>query len=180
MLDEASANKTDSAKNILVRVSALAVLAAPAWITSARAQNLKLTCKQPIDIGNIIATNCAGSYVISPDGVHKNVGGCLVVNSAAQAGSCELSVTGGAATKSAVVAFTKADFLLSAAQAFTSVKMDSLRMKLRDETTIVTKLTLGTPTLASKVTIDIGGTLNFDNNQSAGSYSGQVSVSANF
>lgn len=167
-------------KKTLVKVSALALLTAPLYIGSARAQTLQISCKQSIDIGNLIASGCAGKYVISPDGVHKN-SGCLLVINTAKAGSCTIKVTGGAATKSALVTFVKTMFTMNGTKGGATAKMDNLQMKMRTQPTIATKLTLGTPTLAAtKVTIDIGGDLNYADMQTAGSYSGKVAVSVNF
>lgn len=167
-------------KDVLVRVSALALLAAPCPFSSARAQNLQISCGNNIFLGELIASGCAGGYVISPDGNHQN-NGCLIVNSAAQAGSCIISVTGGTATKSAAVSFTKAAFLPGHTKMATSVRMDTLRMKLRSQPTIFTKITLGvTALLATKITIDVGGTLDYSNMQPSGSYSGKVSVVVDF
>lgn len=171
--------KHDKIKKTLVRISALAVIASPFCVGSARAQSLQLTCKQDIDIGKLIATGCSGKYVIAPDNGHSNPG-CLILNQTAAAGSCELKVTGGAATKSAIVTFQKSFFTLPGTLG-SSVKMTSLRMKNRTQPTITPTLTFNTTRLnGGTITIDIGGTLNYSNGQTAGSYSGKVAVSANF
>lgn len=167
-------------KDILVRVSALAFLSSPLWCGSARAQNLQLNCTRNIDIGNLVASGCTDKYIISPDGAHVNPG-CLKISQAAVAGSCTLKVTGGVATKSAVITFNNPQFAMQNTKTFTSAKMTSLRMKLRSDTVIASKLTLGVTTLTSPtITIDIGGTLNYSNMQAAGTYSGKVAIKANF
>ena len=154
-------------------------MASPFWNGSARAQNLQLTCKQDIDIGNLIASGCTGDYIISPNGVHNNTN-CLIINGTAMAGSCTLKVQGKAATKSAVLTFQKGFFTMFGSKGGT-VKMTNLRMKNRSQPTITPTLTFTTGTLnGGPLTIDIGGTLNYVDGQTEGTYSGKVALSVNF
>ncbi|MEM6781262.1 MAG: DUF4402 domain-containing protein [Pseudomonadota bacterium] len=166
-------------KKTLVRISALAVLASPFYALSANAQVLDLSCKRPIDIGNLIATGCSAKYIIAPDNAHADTG-CLIFNNMAVAGSCTLRVLGPAATKSAVVTFQKAFFNISGSKGGVATMTD-LRMKNRTQPTITPTLTIPPTTLnAGTINIDIGGSLNYDNGQAEGTYSGKVAISANF
>lgn len=165
--------------NTLVRISTLAILAAPHWWSTARAQNLQITCKQDINIGNLIAYGCSGQYVISPDGNHNDMGGCLILNNSAQEGSCDIKVVGKAATKGATATFTKTFFTLSGTKGGTA-KMSNLRMKLGSMTTIASQLTMGNTTVDKDPTLFIGGTLNYSDNQTAGSYVGNVAIKIEF
>ena len=167
-------------KNILVRVSALALLYAPAYVVSARAQTLKITCTQNIDIGNLIASGCAGKYVIAPTGATSDTAACLIVNNAGSPGRCSIKVTGGKATKSATVIFAKTAFTMVNSKDGNIATMKSLLMQVRSDTPAATKLTLGTSTLSKKVVLDIGGTVHHDNMETGGTYSGKVSISVNF
>ena len=170
-------------KDILVRVSALAVISAPLCVgvsRSLRAQTIKLTCKQSIFIGKLASAACSAKYIISPDGAHSDTGCLAILNNAAE-GSCTLKVTGGPATKSAFVSFTNTAFTLSSTMGGNTVVMNNLRVKNRTQTPIASKITLKTTTLAAtKVTLDIGGSLNYANGQPAGNYVGKVAVRANF
>lgn len=170
-------------KDILVRVSALAVLSAPLCVggsRSARAQTIKLTCKQTIFIGKLASAACSAKYIISPDGAHSDTG-CLAILNTAAAGTCSMKIVGGPATKSAFLSFAKTAFTLSSTMGGNTATMNNLRMKNRTQTPIASKLTLKTTTLAAKTfTIDIGGSLNYSNGQPAGNYVGKVAVRANF
>ncbi len=166
-------------KKTLIRISALAVMASPFWGGSARAQTLKLTCKQNIDIGNLIASGCTGDYIISPNSVHNNTN-CLLINNTAVAGTCSVKVVGGAATKSAVLTFQKGFFTMVGSKGGTA-KMTNLRMKNRTQATITPTLTFATATLnGGPITVDIGGTLNYTDGQTEGTYTGKVALSINF
>lgn len=166
-------------KKTLIRISALAAMASPFWNGSARAQNLQITCKQEIDIGNLIASGCSGKYVIAPGGTHNNTA-CLIINNTAVAGTCSIKVQGKAATKSAVMTFQKGFFTMVGSKGGT-VKMTNLRMKNRTQPTVTPTLTFTTGTLnGGPITVDIGGTLNYIDGQTEGTYTGKVAVSINF
>lgn len=168
--------KKKNKKNILIGVSALAVMAAPrpAW---AQPQKVSITCKQDIYIGLLANTGCAGSYVIAPNGAHS-ANGCLLVFTPAVAGVCTVTTQNGPVTKSAVVTFTKVSYALKNGGG--TVTMTNLQMREQGGTKSSTKLTFSPAALAATVTIDIGGTLNSGAGQSLGIYSGKVSLSVTF
>ena len=165
-------------KELLISVSAFAVIAAPPLPVMAQSTVVSITCKQDIDIGKLIASGCAGTYIIAPDGAHKN-SGCLLINSTAVVGVCTVSTKKGPATKNAVVTFAKASYTLSAAPTGT-VTMKALRMQVRGRTTSATKVTLTPTELKNTATLDIGGSLHYVDMQTAGKYSGKVAVSVNW
>jgi len=170
--------KKKSAQEILIRVSALAVMAAP--VPSARAQSttLNIVCKQDIGIGNLIASGCMnGTYAIKPNGAHTDMG-CLLIIKSATAGVCTITTKKGPATKSAKITFAKTTFKLTSGGA--TVTLKDLRMRARSKTASVTKLTVSATALQNTVTIDVGGSLHYVDLQTAGKYSGKVQVVVNW
>lgn len=165
----------------MVKVSALAVLSAPFPIGSARAQNLQISCNQDIRFGRLIAPGCNGKYILSPGGTRNDTAACLIINSVGNPGKCTVKVTGGAATKSALATFKQSFFTILGTMGG-SARFNDLLMRLRSQpTTAATKLTIGTLTLNKGTrTLEIGGTLNYNASQTAGSYSGKVSVNIDF
>ena len=165
-----------SKKNILVSISALAALAVPCH--SAYGQQLKISCKQILDIGKNIASGCAnGTYLIRPNGVNSDAG-CLVIRSPAMAGSCTIKTVGPLATKSAVIKFTKNTYTIT--NGSKTVTLKHLRMRSRSGTTSVTRITAPTTKLQNTVTIDIGGSLFYQGGQTSGTYSGNVKIIVDF
>ena len=170
--------KKANLKNVLVSVSALAMLAAP--LCSANGQVLKIVCKSAIDFGNHIASGCTkGTYVIRPSGGHSDKG-CLIIQKTASPGFCKIRVNGAPATKSATIEFTTSSVKLT--NGGTTVTLKDLRMRSRTSgTQSLTKIIATTSNLNSGgVKIDIGGSLYYNGKQTSGSYSGSAKVIVDF
>lgn len=159
------------ATRLLVSVSMLALSAFPAF-----AQTVQIDCTGTIGFGEHVACS-AGSIRINPDGT-INTTGCLVTNQAADPIECKLSITGGTATKSVQVSFDTPNITVS--NGGQSMLFDRLRMQEQGDPFIKTSLIFTTGELTSTITIDVGGTLNFNSGQAEGNYSGPLVVNANF
>lgn len=173
-----SGHKTRKCGKKFVRVSALAVAAMKCQVSPAFAQTVNITCKQPINIGNLVACS-PGSYVIAPDGAHS-VSGCLIINTTAIAGTCKVTTIAGPPTKNVIIKATATTFIMNHSTGASSVSMRNIKLQRRGSVTS-NKTIVITPGTASKtMTIDVGATLRFADGQTIGSYTGNVVITANF
>lgn len=160
----------------LVKVSALAVAAMKCQVSTAMAQTVKITCKQPINIGNLVACS-PGSYVIAPDGGHS-VKGCLIINTTAIAGVCKVSTLAGPITKNVIVKATKSAFVMTQPTGTGSLSMTNIKLQRRGSVTTDLTLVYTPGELSKTMTFDVGATLRYADKQTFGSYTGSVVITA--
>lgn len=161
----------------LVQVSALAVAAMKWQVSPAYAQTVNITCKQPINIGNLVACS-PGSYVIAPDGGHS-VAGCLIINTTAIAGTCKVTTIAGPPTKNVIIKATAPSFVMTQPTGTGSLSMTNVKLQRRGSVTSDLTLVITPGTVAKTMTIDIGATMNFADGQTIGTYTGNVVITAN-
>ncbi len=162
--------KAHSAK--LIAISALALSAG--YNLPALAQ-LQITCAQRFFIGAHDACS-TGTLQVDPDGGTALVG-CLVSSASPAPGRCILSTLGTGPTKSIVVKFQKTSINISGAG--TQVKVDNFLMSPVGTVATGTQFTFTPTEVKNTVTLDIGGTAYFSNNQTIGVYTGTLSITAN-
>lgn len=161
-------------KAALVSVSVLALSALP--FLSAYGQTLKASCPQNFKVGEHAACG-TGSLRINPDG-SVSTAACIVTLTNPDPGKCTVSVTGGTATRDVIVSVTQASIFLSATGQ--QVTVDDFRLQDTAKTMTGTKVTYTPAEITAPVNIDVGGRLNFSNNQPSGIYTGKLSVKAVF
>jgi hypothetical protein len=156
---------------ILVTVSAVALSAAYGNLAMAQ---LILDCPQRLQVGSHNACS-NGTLVINPDG-STQLTGCLATFNTPEPGQCVLSTGGVPPTRNVVVSFTTNSIFINGGGPQAGI--DNFRMQPVGVATPQAQFTFTPLEVANTVTLDIGGRLNFSNNQAIGNYTGQVQITA--
>ncbi|MCK5284168.1 MAG: DUF4402 domain-containing protein [Alphaproteobacteria bacterium] len=158
-------------KKTLIAVSALALRAAAP--TPAFAQIL-ISCAQDLRFGNL-ATCAKGALILTANGATSTTG-CAVISKTALPAQCTIKTGGVPPTTNVNVQFTAA--FINIKNGGKNAKVSNFEMIHTGTAVAQTSFTFTPTEVSNTVTIDIGGTLNF-NNQTLGSYTGTISVTAN-
>lgn len=170
----AKKNNERSGSLVLVSVSALALSSMP--LGKANAQNINIACATDIDIGQNVACG-TGNIIIRPDGgILQN--GCIVSVSPPSRARCQMSVTGAAPTRSVVVDMDPTP--IAAIAGGTQVTLDTFRLQKDGQIGSANQLTYTTAELTAAVTINVGATMRFTDQQPKGVYVGNIGINANF
>lgn len=164
--------KKSRQKTVLVTISTLA-LSAVSYMT-ARAQ-VKVTCSQKLYVGSHAACG-TGSLVINPDS-STMLSGCLVSSAPPQPGRCRVFSSPLAPTASVVVTFTNTS--INIVSGTDTAKVDGFVMQHSGAATPKTQFTFTPTEVSNTVTLDIGGTFHFNKGLALGTYTGNVTISAN-
>lgn len=160
-------------KKILVTVSALALRAitpsAPAMA------QLVVSCPQPLRFGRVVTCG-NGSLHVTPNDATSTFG-CVVIENNAMAGQCIVK-TGGLPIPSNVTAkLTINNIQIS--NAGNKVLINDFSLLYTGTLTPKETLTLTPAEVSNTVTINIGGTINYNGNHPLGSYTGSITMTVN-
>ena len=156
----------------MVAVPALALNSA--HMPKACAQ-VQISCPADLSFNRFFVCGTGSLEAKASGGTNKN--GCIVVKNAATAAQCIVRNGGIPVTKSVSVQFTINSINIT--NAGSNARVDGFEMLEINGTTATSKLTLSATSVNNTVTINVGATLNFNENQSTGSYIGSINISAN-
>lgn len=131
------------------------------------AAQIVISCPTNLNFGQHVACG-TGRYSIRPNGTSNTISGCLVNIAAAQPGRCIISTGGVAPTKTVKVSFTDNTITMGGPGDTAVVKR--FRMAENGSNTEKTTLTFSPAAIINTVTINIGGHMQFNQNQVRGSY----------